>query len=98
MRINFQGGASEVGASCILLNIDGRNLLFDSGIRMGGSEILPDMSIIQQKGGVDAIFASHAHMDHSGSLPVISREYPDANIYMTHATKDLIRVLFGQEY
>ncbi len=93
MRINFLGGASEVGASCILLNIDAKNLLFDSGIRMGGSEILPDMSIIQQKGGVDAIFVSHAHMDHSGSLPVISREYPDANIYMTHATKDLIRVL-----
>ena len=93
MRINFQGGASEVGASCILLNIDGKNLLFDSGIRMGGSEILPDMSIIQQKGNVDAIFISHAHMDHSGSLPVISREYPDAKIYMTHVTKDLIRVL-----
>lgn len=55
MRINFQSGASEVGASCILLNIDGRNLLFDSGIRMGGGEVLPDMSIIQQKGGVDAI-------------------------------------------
>lgn len=93
MRINFQGGASEVGASCILLDIDGRKLLFDSGIRMGGGEVLPDMSIIQQKGGVDAIFVSHAHMDHSGSLPVISREYPAANIYMTHATKDLIRVL-----
>lgn len=93
MRINFQGGAAEVGASCIILNIDGKNLLLDCGIRMGTGEVLPDMSIIQQKGGVDAILVSHAHMDHSGGLPVISREYPNAVIYMTHATKDLIRVL-----
>lgn len=94
MRIGFCGGAGEVGASCILLNIDGKNIVLDCGIRMANSkENLPDLGMIQENGGVDAIIVSHAHMDHTGSLPVLSREYPEAKIYMTHATKDLVRVL-----
>lgn len=94
MQILFCGGAGEVGASCFLLQVDGKNILLDCGIRMsGGRDSLPDFRMIQESGGVDAIFISHAHLDHTGSLPIISREYPEALIYMTHATKDLVRVL-----
>jgi len=94
MKICFCGGAGEVGASCLLLNIGGKNLVIDAGARMGsGKDYLPDLRMIQENGGADAILISHAHMDHSGSLPILSREYPDAGIFMTHATKDLIRVL-----
>ncbi|QAA34749.1 MBL fold metallo-hydrolase [Clostridium manihotivorum] len=94
MKINFCGGASEVGASCILVNIDNKNILLDCGIRpKGGKDQLPDFSQIQKQGGVDCIIVSHAHLDHTGALPIISREYPDARLYMTHMTKDLIRVL-----
>lgn len=94
MKITFCGGAGEVGASCYLVKIDGKNILLDCGIRMkGGKDALPDFRRIQESGGVDAVLVSHAHMDHTGSLPIISREYPSAAIYMTHATKDLVRVL-----
>lgn len=94
MNLVFCGGAGEVGASCYLFKIDGKNILLDCGIRMkGGKDSLPDFRRIQELGGVDAILVSHAHMDHTGALPIISRAYPSANIYMTHATKDLIRVL-----
>ena len=94
MELVFCGGAGEVGASCYLLCIDGKKLLLDSGIRMDSiQDKLPDFRIIQEKGGLDAIFISHAHLDHTGALPLISREYPNAPIYMTHATKDLVRVL-----
>ncbi len=94
MELTFCGGAAEVGASCYLLRIDGKNILLDAGVRMDSSkDSLPDLRVIQEKGGVDAIFVSHAHLDHTGALPLISREYPHASIYMTHATKDLVRVL-----
>ena len=93
MDLTFCGGAREVGASCYLLKIDQQNLLLDCGIRMKGSDNLPDFRLIQEQGGVDAILVSHAHLDHSGALPVISREYPEARIYMTHASKALLRVL-----
>lgn len=94
MELIFCGGAAEVGASCYLLRIDNKNILLDAGVRMDSSkDSLPDLRVIQEKGGVDAVFVTHAHLDHTGALPVISREYPHAPIYMTHATKDLVRIL-----
>jgi predicted metal-dependent RNase len=95
MKVIFCGGAGEVGASCILVKIGGKNIVLDAGIRMNAPDVLPDLSLIQENGGVDAICISHAHMDHSGSLPLLSREFPDAKIYMTHATQDLTRVLLA---
>jgi predicted metal-dependent RNase len=94
MKISFLGGAGEVGASCILVNIDNKNILMDSGIRQGsGKDPLPNLRSLQEEGGVDAIIISHAHMDHIGALPLISKEYPNAKIYMNNVTKDIVRVL-----
>lgn len=94
MKLNFLGGAGEIGASSILVNIDNRNILLDCGIRQGVSkDPLPDLRTIQEKGGLDAVILSHAHMDHIGALPIISKEYPSARIYMNNMTKDLVRVL-----
>lgn len=94
MNSYFLGGAGEVGASSILLRICNRNILLDCGIRQSASkDPLPDFRTIQEKGGVDAIVISHAHMDHIGSLPIISKEYPNARIYMNNMTKDLTKVL-----
>ena len=94
MNLSFLGGAMEVGASCILLEIAGWKILMDCGIRQKtGKDTLPDLRRIQEEGGVDCILVSHAHMDHTGSLPIISAEYPFAPIYMTPMTMDLSRVL-----
>ena len=94
MKLNFLGGAYEIGASCILVKIDSKNILLDCGIRQSAlKDPLPNFRTIQEYGGVDAIIISHAHMDHIGSLPIISKEYPQARIYMNNMTKDLVRVL-----
>lgn len=93
MHLSFCGGAKEVGASCILLRLDGKNILLDAGIRLNHKDALPNFRMIQESGGVDAILISHGHMDHMGSLPAISREYPNALIYMSHPSKDITKVL-----
>lgn len=94
MKLSFLGGAMEVGASCILFETSGYRILLDCGIRQKGTgDSLPDLQKIQEAGGIDAIVVSHAHMDHTGALPIISREYPAAPIYMTAMTMDLARVL-----
>lgn len=94
MEVMYLGGANEVGASSILLKINGKNLLLDCGIRQSKvKDKLPDFSLIHDFGGIDAILISHAHMDHIGSLPLISKEYPNAFLYMNHMTLDLARVL-----
>lgn len=94
MELVYLGGAGEVGASSILLKISGKNILLDSGIRQNkNKDKLPDFNLITSYGGVDAIIISHAHMDHIGSLPLISKEYPKAYIYMNQMSLDLTRVL-----
>ncbi len=94
MKLSFAGGAMEVGGSCIYLRTARWGILMDSGIRQGGQkDPIPDFRMIQEMGGVDAIVISHAHMDHIGTLPMISRAYPSARIYMTPMTLELTRVL-----
>ncbi|MBV7272235.1 MBL fold metallo-hydrolase [Clostridiaceae bacterium UIB06] len=94
MKVSFLGGAHEVGGSCILVKVCDKNILLDCGIRQSASkDPLPDFRTIQECGGIDAIIISHAHLDHIGSLPLISKEYPNARIYTNNMTKDLMKVL-----
>lgn len=94
INLHFLGGAMEIGGSCIYIKIGGKHILLDSGIRQSASkDPLPDFRTIQDQGGLDAIIVSHAHMDHTGTLPIISKAYPQARIYMTAMTADLTRVL-----
>jgi len=94
MKLHFLGGAMEIGGSCIYLRIAGKGILRDAGIRQSGTkDPIPDFRTIQEQGGLDAILISHAHMDHIGTLPIISKAYPQARIYMTAMTADLTRVL-----
>ena len=94
MNLHFLGGAMEIGGSCIYLKIAGKGILMDSGIRQSGTkDPLPDFRTLQEQGGVDAILISHAHMDHIGTLPLVSKAYPNAPVYMTAMTADLTRVL-----
>ncbi len=94
MEVIYLGGAHEVGASSILIKLSGHNILLDSGIRQkGGKDKLPDFCLISEHGGIEAIIVSHAHMDHIGSLPLISKEFPSVRIYMNKMTLELSRVL-----
>ena len=94
MKLHFLGGAMEIGGSCIYVRIAGKGILLDSGIRQTASkDPLPDFRTVQEQGGLDAVIISHAHMDHIGSLPIISKAYPDVRIYMTAMTKELTRIL-----
>jgi Cft2 family RNA processing exonuclease len=95
MQFTACGGANEVGASCYLLKSGGRSYLIDAGIRMGGKEEdrLPDLSQIQQQGGVHCVIITHAHLDHIGALPLIHAAFPDVPIYCTPPTRMLMQVL-----
>jgi Cft2 family RNA processing exonuclease len=92
MKITFCGASGEIGASCILVEIESKKILLDSGIRLSG-EPLPNFRTIQDEGAIDCIVVSHAHTDHTGSLPAISKEYSEVDIFMTHPTRDITQVL-----
>ena len=97
MKLTFLGGANEVGASCTLLEVAGKRILIDAGIRMGAREAdrLPNLSQIQDGGPLDAILLTHAHTDHIGALPLVHIAYPRIPIFTTAPTKRLTQILLS---
>ncbi len=83
------GGGQEIGANSYLLSLSGVPLLLDAGLhpKKFGLESLPDYDRIERE--LEAIFITHAHLDHVGSLPVINHRHPQAPIFATQPTKDI---------
>jgi len=91
------GGAGEVGASCGLLRIGDRRLLIDAGMRpaaRAGQDRLPALDRLDAA-PPDAILVTHAHIDHTGALPLVSEMFPTAPIYCTETTLLLTRLLLA---
>ncbi|MBI5928412.1 MAG: MBL fold metallo-hydrolase [Chloroflexi bacterium] len=100
MKLTFLGGADEVGASSTLIEISGKRLLVDAGIRISSrstrgieSDQLPDLRQISEVGGPDYLLVTHAHTDHTGALPLILEQYPHVPVIATAPTLALVRVL-----
>jgi len=96
MEISFHGGAQTVTGSKHLLRLDdGRAILLDCGMFQGlGREtdaLNRDLGFDATE--VDAVILSHAHIDHSGLLPLLVKEGYLKKIYCTSATKDLATLM-----
>lgn len=92
MKLTFLGAAREVTGSCYLLEINGKNLLVDCGMAQG-----PDiyetqiLSVNPQK--IHAVLLTHAHIDHSGLLPLLAKNKFKGKIYLTRPTRDLACIM-----
>lgn len=80
----------EIGANCYLLSLGDSRILLDAGMHPGetGRDALPALDGVEFD-SIDSLVLSHAHLDHAGSLPVILRQQPSAQVFMTEPTKDL---------
>jgi len=91
------GGAGEVGASCGILRIGDRRVLIDAGMRpsaRAGQDRLPALDRLTVE-PPDAILVTHAHIDHTGALPLASEMFPMAPTYCTETTLLLTRLLLA---
>jgi len=91
------GGAGEVGASCGILRIGDRRVLIDAGMRPSarvGQDRLPALDRLAAE-PPEAILVTHAHIDHTGALPLVSEMFPTAPIYCTETTLLLTRLLLA---
>jgi Cft2 family RNA processing exonuclease len=84
----------EIGANCYLLEAGGRRLVLDCGAhpKHEGVDAQPLWEHLGEK-PLDAILLSHAHQDHLGSLPVLTRKHPGARVFMTEPTRQLADVM-----
>ena len=92
MKIQFIGATHEVTGSCTLLEVGGRLYLVDCGMEQG-TDVFENVSLPVNAGQIEAVFLTHAHIDHSGMLPKLYKDGFRGSIYATEATCDLCAIM-----
>ncbi len=92
MKLMFLGAAHEVTGSCTLLQAAGKNILIDCGMEQG-IDMYENCEIPIAANEIDAIFLTHAHIDHSGKIPALVAQGYKGPIYATEATKRLCQIM-----
>jgi Cft2 family RNA processing exonuclease len=91
LRLLALGGSGEVGRSCYLLELGKHRILVDCGIKPSDCEDLhPEIERLER---VDALILTHAHTDHIGWVPALTRRFPELDIYCSEGTAALIPVM-----
>ena len=92
MKLTFLGAAHEVTGSCTLLETGGRYFLVDHGMEQGVN-VFENAPLPVAPGEIDAVFLTHAHIDHAGLLPKLCKDGFHGKIYATEATDALCRIM-----
>jgi metallo-beta-lactamase family protein len=94
-RLTFHGAARTVTGSCFRLQTDHGQLLIDCGLFQGSKteKELNYRPFPFPAKSIDAVILSHAHIDHSGLLPKLTRDGFTGPIHATAATADLAGVM-----
>ncbi len=92
MKLTFIGAAHEVTGSCTLLELQGEHYLIDCGMEQG-RDVFENVPLPLPAGEIEAVFLTHAHIDHSGMLPRLYRDGFKGKIYATEVTGDLCEIM-----
>ena len=95
MKIQFLGATQTVTGSKYLIEHNRRKVLIDCGLFQGLKELRlrnrEPFPVDPQK--IDSVILTHAHLDHTGYLPVLMKQGFRGTIYCTSGTRDLCRIL-----
>jgi len=94
MKIRFLGATRTVTGSCIHLSLNGRQFLVDCGMHQGkDSYVMNKTPFPFNPEEIEAMFLTHAHIDHSGLIPRLVDKGFRGGIITTAATADLASVM-----
>src|SRR5437899_2975646 len=95
MHIQFLGATDTVTGSKYLVHHDKAKVLVDCGLFQGYKQLrLRNWSSLPvDPSDIDAVILTHAHIDHSGYLPLLARQGFKGKVFCTPATADLCRIL-----
>lgn len=95
VTLAFHGAAGTVTGSRYLLEVDERRVLVDCGLFQGYKHLRERnwRPFPVEPSSIEAVFLTHAHLDHSGYLPRLVKDGFSGPVYCTQATRDLCRIL-----
>ncbi len=92
MKLTFIGADHEVTGSCHLLQACNKNILVDYGMEQG-PDLYENQEIPVTAGDIDYVLLTHAHIDHSGLIPLLCKHGFEGEIITTFATSDLSSIM-----
>ncbi|KYK26092.1 MAG: hypothetical protein AYK23_03250 [Candidatus Proteinoplasmatales archaeon SG8-5] len=95
VRMTTLGGYREVGRSATLLMTRNSKILIDCGAMPSAENATPYLSVpeLQPLDSLDGVVVTHAHLDHSGLVPVLYKYGYEGPVYCTAPTRDLMSLL-----
>jgi len=92
MKISFYGAAREVTGSCFCVEINRKRVLIDCGLQQGGNNGF-GQTFPFHPGEIDYVIITHAHIDHSGRLPLLVKNGFKGSIFATEPTCKLLDIM-----
>ena len=92
MKLSFFGADKTVTGSCHCLEVGGKRILIDCGLQQGAGD--KDNSTLPfAPGSIDYVLVTHAHIDHSGRLPLLVKQGYSGPIITTRLTAQLLSIM-----
>ncbi|MCM1044712.1 MAG: MBL fold metallo-hydrolase [Candidatus Gastranaerophilales bacterium] len=92
MKLMFIGADHEVTGSCHYLEVNDKHILVDYGMEQGVN-VFENVPLPVDESLIDYVFLTHAHIDHSGLLPLLYAKGFRGNVYTTDASADLCSIM-----
>ena len=95
MKLTFLGAAGEVTGSAYLIETSRARVLIDCGTFQGMDQagVLNVLPKEIEPSRLDAVLITHAHLDHTGRLPLLTKNGFRGAVFCTEATRDLARLI-----
>ena len=92
MKLSFFGADQCVTGSCHCLEVGGKRILVDCGLQQGRDEVSNE-EFPFAAGSIDFVLVTHAHIDHSGRIPMLIKQGFQGRILTTRLTADLLEIM-----
>ena len=92
MKLSFFGADQCVTGSCHCLEVNGKHILVDCGLQQGRDEI-DNTALPFHPGSIDVVLVTHAHIDHSGRIPMLIKNGFQGRILTTRLTAQLMSIM-----
>ncbi len=92
MKISFIGATHEVTGSCSHITVNGKHILIDYGMEQG-RDFFVNEPLSVNPAEIDAVLLTHAHIDHSGMLPLLYKNGLQCGVHTTQGTANLCDIM-----